>query len=37
MLSRGGQIWEYVVHSIYSNACYVMARKENTQHLCLYK
>lgn len=37
MLSQGGQVWEYVVHSIYSNVCYVMARKENTQHLCLYK
>lgn len=37
MLSQGGQVGEYVVHSILSNACYVVARKENTQHLCLYK
>lgn len=37
MLSQAGQLWGYVAHSIYSNACYVVARKENTQHLCLYK
>lgn len=44
MLFQAGQVWGYVVHGIYSNACYIIRscrkkkkEKNPTQHLCLYK